>query len=172
MRRIGVVFATALIVTGCAKRASTDERTNPWSTVGLGSVYESKTVTRMAKPFVHQSETTTRQTLVARNASEATIKLEISDGSTRSAQDIKVALRQHEVPPPHDGSTVTKTDELCTVPAGTFDCTRTTVELRQADASRSTVIWTAKRVPVPVKSIVTNENMTITTELTSLKVAR
>jgi hypothetical protein len=121
---------------------------------------------------VHETTTTTKHTLVARNESEASIKLEISEGSATSAHEMRVALRQGEAPPPHDGSTVTNTDETCTVPAGTFACTRTTVELRRGDTTRSTVTWTAKRIPVPIKSIMTNENMTITTELTHLSSAR
>lgn len=172
MRRIVFVFVGALVVTGCSRRtASRAEHIQPWSTVGIGSVYESRTVTRMEKPFAHQTETTMKQTLVARNESEASVKIEISEGSATAARDVKIPLRPREVPP-HDGSTVTQTEETCTVPAGTFGCTRTTVEIRQGDATRSTVTWTAPQVPVPIKSVVTNENMTITTELTSLTVAR
>jgi hypothetical protein len=152
------------LIGGCSK-ATPDEHADPWRTASIGTVYESKTVTRLEQPFAHETETMTTQTLVARTDSEASIQLEISERSAMSAQRIQVPFRHDELRPPHDGSIVTTAADKCTVPAGTFDCTRTTVEIRHGV---STVTWTAKRIPVPLKSIVTNENMTITTELTRI----
>ncbi|MBA2322163.1 MAG: hypothetical protein H0V89_13545 [Deltaproteobacteria bacterium] len=168
MRRIVVaVVLGALGVTGCSRRASNDAHVSPWSTVGIGSVFVSRSVTRMEKPFAHVTETTTKQTLVARTGSEASVKIEISEGSATAAQDVKIPLREDLVQP-HDGSTVTTSEETCTVPAGTFQCTRTTVEMTRGDATSSSVTWTTKQIPVPLRSIVTNENMTVTTELTNV----
>jgi len=172
---VAVIVVGTLSITGCSSRGSSKTRSganvDPWSTVGVGSVFESRTLTRLERPFVHQSETTTKQTLVARNDSEASIKIEISEGSKLSVQDVRIPLR-HDEAPPCLGSTVTTADDECTVPAGTFHCTRTTVEVRQGDETRSTVTWTAKSIPVPIKSVVKNENMTTTTELTGLALAR
>jgi hypothetical protein len=167
MRR--AVVLVALAVVACTKRAATpvgDDTRSPWSTTPIGSVYETRTVTRMQKPFAQETETVTRQTLLARNDSEASIKLEITEGTATTAQEVKVLLKRAPEMPPHDGAVVTtKADDTCTVPAGTFSCTRTTVEARHGDATSSNVTWTARRVPVPIKSVVTNDNMTITTEL-------
>jgi hypothetical protein len=129
-------------------------------------------VTRLEKPFVHETATTTKQTLIARNDTEASVKIEIAEGTAVSAQDAKILLRQDAPALAHAGSKVTTADEKCTVPAGTFECTRTTVEAHDGDVTRSTVTWTTKSIPVPLKSVVTNENMTVTTELTSIAVAR
>ena len=145
------VLALALLVVGCSSHKAP-------------VTYESRTVTHMEKPFVHDTVTTTKETVLARSANELTVKLEISEGSTTSVHEMKVPLPRADAPPPHDGSTVSAIDETCTVPAGTFQCTRTTVTL----GPNSTVTWTTKRVPVPLRSIVTNENMTITTELTRI----
>ena len=158
------------IVAGCSAKAPNHGNRDPWSTVKIGSVFESRAVTRMERPFARVTETTTKQTLIARTSSEASVKIEIVEGEKSSAQNVTISLRRDAAMPPHDGSTVTTTDETCTVPAGTFDCTRTTVEIRQGDATRSSVTWRAKAIPVPIKSVVTNENMTITTELTSLAI--
>lgn len=170
-----LTFVALLVVTGCSRGATRstpdDAHANPWSTAPVGSVYETRTVTRMQNPFVHQTESTTKQTLVARNEAEVSIKLEISEGAATSSQDVRIPLRQETVAA-HDGSRTLKTDETCTVPAGTFECTKTAIELRHGEATRSTVTWTAKNIPVPVRSIVTNANMTITTELTSVGVVR
>jgi hypothetical protein len=166
MQRIVVaVVLGALAITGCSKRESS--HVDPWGTVGIGSVFVSRSVTRMEKPFAHVTETTLKQTLMARNSSEASVRIEISEGSTTSARDVKIPLRQEPVKS-HDGSTVTASEETCTVPAGTFQCTRTTVEVAQGNATRSNVTWTANNLPVPLRTIVTNENMTVTTELASL----
>jgi hypothetical protein len=171
MRAIVILF----VVAGCSSRGSAKtQRANvdPWSTVAIGSVFESRTVTHLERPFVHdESETTTKQTLVARNDSEASIKIEISEGTKLSVQDMKIPFRSNEAPP-CEGTTVTTVDDECTVPAGTFQCTRTTVEVRHGDDIKSTVTWTAKSIPVPIKSVVKNENMTTTTELTHLALAR
>jgi hypothetical protein len=172
MRRIAFIVS---FVFACSKPGANkpprDEAANPWSTVGIGSVFESRTVTHMEKPFAHETETTTRQTLLARSESEASIKLELAEGSGMTTHEMKVPLHADQMPP-HDGSVVTTTaDEVCLVPAGTFPCTRTTVEVHQGDATNSTVTWTAKQIPVPIKAVVTNENMTITTELTRVAVA-
>jgi hypothetical protein len=158
--RFALIFI--VLVTACSKRAPSVEPTG-WSAVRVGSVYESKTVTRMQQPFVHETETTTRQTLLARNDSQASIKLEIAEGGARSAQDVQVPLHQDAVMP-HDGTPVTTAEETCVVPAGTFPCTRTTI----TGVGGSMVTWTAKRVPVPIRSVVTNANMTITTELVAV----
>jgi len=157
------VLVAIVVVAGCSKRAPSVEPTG-WSAARVGTVYESKTVTRMQQPFAHETETTTRQTLLARNESQASIKIEIAEGSATSAQDVQVPLHQDEVMP-HDGSPVMKTDETCVVPAGTFECTRTTIS---GAGGASMVTWTAKRVPVPIRSVVTNANMTITTELVAV----
>ena len=171
MRTIVQVFVALLAITACSSRRTTktsdNANVNSWSTVHIGSVYETKTVTRLEKPFVHETETTTKQTLIARNETEASIKIEIAEGTALSAQDVKVSLHQ-DAELAHTGSKVTTASDTCTVPAGTFDCTRTTVEVRDGDVTRSTVTWTAKKIPVPVKSVVTNENMTVTTELTKI----
>jgi hypothetical protein len=153
------------LIGGCSRPSTPDSHADPWRTASIGSVYETKTVTRLEKPFAHETETTTKQTLLARTESEASIQLEVFEGSATSAQRIQVPLRRDELRPPHDGSTVSTVEESCTVPAGTFQCTKTTVEARQGVSS---VTWTAKRVPVPLKSVVTNENMTITSELTRI----
>jgi hypothetical protein len=163
------VIVLLVVVAGCSSRGtSNDAKLHPWSTARVGSVFVSRSVTRMEKPFANVTETTTRQTLLARNESEASVRLEIAEGSATSAQDVTIPLRQ-DATQPHDGSTVATADEVCTVPAGTFPCTRTTVEMNQGGATRSSVTWTAKKIPVPLRSIVTNENMTVTTELTSLE---
>ncbi len=171
MRRI--VFVVVAVVAACSGKSSSnteaEDGRSAWSVVGIGSVFVTKSVTRMQKPFEHQTETTTTHTLVARTDAEASVKIEITEGAKTSAVETKVPLRQ-DVSAPHDGSTVTKGEETCTVPAGTFSCTRTTVEVRQGDVTRSTVTWNAKKIPVPLRTIVTNENMTMTSELTTLTV--
>lgn len=166
MRSISTLLLICVVaVTAGCSRAKAPAKVQTWSTVPIGSVFETKTVTRLDKPFVHETETKTRQTLVARDDVEASIKIEIS-GSP--AQTTKLPLRAADAPASCPGSTVTTSQEKCTVPAGTFDCTKTTLEIRDGDATRSTVTWTAKSVPVPIKSVVTNENMTTTTVLTSI----
>jgi hypothetical protein len=175
MRHIALVVVVGALVLGCSsKRAKTadDPTVSPWFSVGIGSVFESKTVTRMQQPFTHESETTTRQTLVSRTDKEASIKLEIIDGAATTVQDVKVPRRQSPATMTHDGSTVATADETCTVPAGTFECTRMTQEIQQGDVIRSTVTWRAKKIPVPIKAVVTNENMTMTTELTRISIAK
>jgi hypothetical protein len=165
MRRIAIVLLLGGL--GCSKHAR-DDHGSPWTRVGIGSVFVTRSVTRMQKPFEHVTETTIKQTLVGRTDTEASVRLEIAEGSQTSTHDEKITLWQDPVLP-HDGSTMTTTEEVCTVPAGTFPCTKTDVELTQGDVTRSNVTWTSKKVPVPLRSIVTTENMTITTELTSLK---
>jgi hypothetical protein len=48
----------------------------------------------------------------------------------------------------------------------------TTHEIRQDDKVRSTQTWQVARIPIPIKTVVTNENMTSTTELMSMTLAR
>lgn len=175
MRTISISFVAVLAVAACSSRdtkPTARESVDPWRAVGIGSVFESRTVTRLERPFAHQTETTTRQTLLARNDAEASIKIELmSAGAGVSVSDVTVPLRADKVEP-CEGTSVTTSEETCTVPAGTFDCTRTTVEVRQGDVTRSTVTWTTNGIPVPLKSVVANENMTTTTELTHLAVAQ
>ena len=154
-------LALVVVIAGCSGGKSAAPATNPWRTAKLGSVYESRSITRMQKPFEHTTESTTKQTLLARTATAATVKLELSEGSSTSSQDVTIALRE-DAPAPHDGSSITKSEETCTVPAGTFHCTRISVELGETS---SMVTWTTARVPVPLRSIVTNDSMTITSEL-------
>lgn len=159
------ILMTLVVVAGCAKRPATpakQEAPQP----RVGSVYVTKTVTTMRAPYEHEAVTTTKHTVVART--ERDVSLTVSDDG--GTYDVIVPLAPPVVSA-HDGSTVTKVDEMCVVPAGTFECTRTSIELRQGDARRSSVTWTAKTIPVPIKSIVTNENMTIATELTSYRPA-
>jgi hypothetical protein len=166
--RVFTLMLVALVATACSSRASTSKpaeaRAQTWGTVPIGSVYETRTVTRLEKPFVHETETTTKQTLLARSDVEASIKLEISG---LPAQDVKAPLHQDDAAA-CEGSTVTTSDEKCTVAAGTFDCTKTTIEVKDGEATKSTVTWTTKSIPVPLKTVVTNEAMTTTTELTSV----
>jgi hypothetical protein len=166
MRPIAIVLVLGAL--GCSKHAADDNR-SPWTRIGIGSVFVTHSVTRMQKPFEHVTETTIKQTLLGRTDTEASVRLELTEGDQTSAHEEKISLRQDPVAP-HDGSTMTTTEEVCTVPAGTFPCTKTDVELTQDDVTRSNVTWTSKRFPVPLRTIVTTENMTITTELTSLKV--
>ncbi len=173
---VATVLLGAIVIAGCSNAAKPtapdDDAADGWGTAKVGSVFESRTVTRLERPFAHETDTTIKQTLVAINVTEASVKIEMgSAGAAPTAQEVKVSLRT-DAPPPHDGSTVTRSEEKCSVPAGTFDCTRTSVEVRQGDVTRSTVTWTAKRIPVPIKSVVTNENLTTTTELTRLVLAR
>jgi hypothetical protein len=175
MRRIAVALVGALLVLGCSGRkpaaTSTDEA-GSWSSVGIGSVFVTRTITRLQQPFVHETETTTTQTLIARDAAEASIELVIAEGANTSTQDVKVPLRQAPPVAPHDGSTLNSSKGKCTVPAGSFDCTMTTHEIRQGDKVRSTETWLVARLPIPIKTVVTNENMTATTELMAVTLAR
>lgn len=175
MRRIAVALVGALVLIGCSgrKRAATsaDEVPGSWSSVGIGSVFVTRTITHLQQPFVHETETTTTLTLLAREATEASVKLAITEGANTSTRDVTFPLRQEPPPAPHDGSTLNVTKGTCTVAAGTFDCTKTTHEIRQGDTVRSTETWQAARIPIPIKTIVTNENMTSTTELMSQTVA-
>ena len=170
MRTIMTVIVAGLAIAGCSNSPKQTDHASadPWSTVGVGTVFETTTVTRLERPFVHQSETTTRQTLIAKSDAEVSIKLEVTSAGRVSAQDIKVLLRHDEAEACTATTVTTTADETCTVPAGTFECTRTTREVREGNVTRSTMTWTAKNVPVPIKSVVTNENMTTTTELTRL----
>lgn len=168
MRRIAVALVGALLVLGCSGRkhaATSSDDAGSWSSVGIGSVFVTRTITQLQQPFVHETETTTTQTLLARDASEALIKLVIAEGASTSTQDVKVPLRQAPPVAPHDGSTLNSTKARCTVPAGTFDCTKTTHEIRQDDKVRSMETWLVARFPIPIKTVVKNENMTATTEL-------
>ena len=160
---------TIVVLVACARhREQVDKKeVDPWSTVAIGSVFETKTVTHMDRPFVHDTITTTKQTLVGRTDAEAAVRLEMTtDGSDPVATEIKIPLGQRTKPCPE--AAVTTANEKCIVPAGLIDCTKTSVELRQGDVIKSTVTWTAARIPVPVKSVVKNENMTTVTELTAM----
>lgn len=168
MNRIAVaVVLAASAVTGCSTHDSAQD--DAWATVGIGSVFVSRSVTRMDKPFEHVTETTLKQTLVGRDAAEAAVRIEMTEGSATSTHDVKLPLHQ-EIVQPHDGSKVASVEETCTVPAGTFQCTRTTIEMIDGGATRSNVTWRSKKFPVPLRTIVTNDNMTVTTELTSVAV--
>jgi hypothetical protein len=167
IRRITLMMMSALVATACSKRAATVGDSS-WRTAPIGSVYETRTVTRMEKPFAHETETRMTQTLIARNEVEASIKLEMSEGSTMTSQVVTVPLKQPDAMPAHDGTITTKAEDTCTVGAGTFPCTRATTEAHPGDASRSNTTWTASGYPVPIKSVVRNENMTITTELVAM----
>jgi hypothetical protein len=171
MRVIGLVVVVALGVAGCSSKPAVDPNASAWTTAKLGTVYESTTITQMVKPFERQTVTTTKHTLLGRTKTEAKLKLELAEGDKTTASEVSVPLQQAPVNS-HDGSTVTTAEEKCMVPAGTFDCTKTTVEVHQGEVTRSTVTWTAKKVPVPLKQIVTNENMTMTTELVSITAGR
>src|SRR5215471_15971553 len=162
---VTVLVLATLATTGCSRRgSSSSDEVDPWSSASVGSVFETKTVTRLEQPFEHQTETTLKQTLVAKNDLEATVKLEIAEGSAVSTMERKIPLR-HGAQPVPSAAKVTTSTEKCTVEAGTFDCTRTSMEVHQGDATRSTVTWMAPTIPVPIKSVVKNENMTTTTEL-------
>jgi hypothetical protein len=171
MRALGLVVVAALGIAGCSSKRTEDPNASAWTTAKIGTVYESTTITQMVKPFERQTVTTTRHTLLGRTKTEAKLKLELTEGDKTTASDVNVPLQQAPVRS-HDGSTVTTAQEKCMVPAGTFECTKTTVEVHQSDVTRSTVTWTAKQIPVPVKQVVTNENMTMTTELISIKAGR
>ena len=112
MRRIAVALVGALVVLGCSgrKRATTStDEAGSWSTVGIGSVFVTRTITHLQQPFVHETETTMTQTLLARDAAEASVKLVIAEGANTSTQDVKVPLRQAPPVAPHDGSTLNST---------------------------------------------------------------
>jgi hypothetical protein len=167
--RILAAITAALLLLGCSKHGKRDGDSSSWSGAKVGAVYESRTVTHLERPFVHETETTMRQTLVAKTDAAASIQLEVTEGAATSTHQLEIPLRPDVMPPTHDGSSVTTAQEMCVVPAGTFECTRTTVEVHQGDATHSTSTWTAKQIPVPIKSVVTNENMTITTELVAVR---
>jgi hypothetical protein len=158
-------IVVALAIAGCSRPHHVEEG---WAAVGVGTVFESETVTRLEHPFAHETTGRLKQTLVAVNDREASVRIELADGTTQTAQVVKMPLR-HEEPEPCPGTTVTTSQEICTTPAGTFVCTRTTVEVRHGATTSSNVTWTAKAIPVPIKSIVSNENLTTTTELTRLE---
>ncbi len=174
MRRIAVALLGALVVLGCSSRKhaapSPDEGPGSWLSVGIGSVFVSRTITHLQQPFVHDTETTTTLTLLGRDATQASVKLEIAEGSNKTTKDVKFPLRDEPPPAPHDGSTLDVTKGKCTVPAGTFDCTITKHEIRAGDQIRSMETWRAPRIPIPIKSVVTNDNITATTELMSQNV--
>jgi hypothetical protein len=165
LRRSAIIL---LVVAGCSDKAkpSAPVKADPWAKVGVGTVFESKSVTQMEKPFAHTTETKTRHTLLARTDKEVSFKLELTTAKGEvSTQDVTLPVKQ-EVP---DHWTVTtKAADQCTVGTQTFDCTRTMMELRDGAVVRSTITWTAQNLPVPVKSVVTNENMTTTTELVAV----
>jgi len=128
-----------------------------WKAVAVGSVYDTRTVTHLQRPVVHDTVTETRQTLVAKTGAEAEIQI----GTTV----VKVPLQAAIDPPACEAVSTEISNERCTVPAGTFDCKKTKMEVRDGHASRSTTTWTAAGIPIPVKSVLENENLISTTEL-------
>src|SRR5260370_532795 len=108
---VTILFAVALAIAGCSSRSKAGgAQVDPWSSVDVGSVFEIKSVTRLEQPFEHQTETTIKQTLIAKNDAEATVKLEISEGSATTAQERKIPLK-HEAQSSPAAGTVTTSNE-------------------------------------------------------------
>src|SRR5438309_8826915 len=165
-----MVLALALAA-GCLGERDRSEPANAealsWKAVAIGSVFETRTVTHLQRPLVRDTVTETRQTLVAKTGTEAAIQLETSlEGAPRSAQKVNVPLQWAVDPPACEAVSTQTSNERCSVPAGTFDCKKTRLQCRDGHASRSSTTWTAAGIPIPVKSVLENENLTSTTELT------
>src|SRR5207244_1241607 len=129
----------------------------PWRSVGVGSVFETETVTDIEKPKIARSVLTTRQTVVARDAEGVTLEVETSlAGQPMPVSTVKIPFAlpgsaRGDLPKPET------TSEDCAVPAGRFSCERTKLDVHQGSVARSSVTWMAREVPVAVKFMLSNE---------------
>jgi hypothetical protein len=140
--------------------APPDAPTNPWRTLAVGSVFETRIVTHLEKPTVLDFTTMQRQTLSARDGRFATVRVEVvTNGIASPPQDSQIPLEE----PPSALSAAAS--ESVTVPAGTFDCQKSVAESREGELATTTETWTTAGLPLPVKRVVKNANMTSTLEL-------
>jgi hypothetical protein len=132
----------------------------------VGAVFESRTRTHVSQPLVHDTEQRTRETVVARTAGELVLEVESSAaGVTGGRFERRVPLEGGS--PPEACPSARIVEERCTVPAGTFRCKR--VEREGAGSGFTT--WTAAGIPVPIRTVLTSESLTSTTELVRIAVA-
>ena len=176
------VHATA---PGSTALSSAAAASSPWRSVPIGTVFETETATKLTNgaiaPIVK-----TRQTLLAKDEQGVTLKIETGMvGEATKPVEVKVpyVLPEYKPKTQQDGCpipigskerplpimpTTEKSDEKCTVPAGTFQCVKTRLEVRQGTVSRLTETWMAQDVPVAVQSVTTNEAMVSTMRLTKV----
>jgi hypothetical protein len=170
----GLAALTLTQLTGCAQEnkpspTGDDEATASWSLTPPGSIFESRTTTHVMAANGADGVTVTRHTLLSKTGTDAQLKLEIaSDGRPADSTIVRVPLDGTAVAPDCPEIATVTARETCTVPAGTFDCTRKTVTYVQNGVTRTTSTWTAGGIPVPVKFTVQNENLVSTTELTRM----
>lgn len=137
---------------------------SPWRTLAIGTFFETRILTHLEKPIVLENVTTQRQTLSARDGSFGTVKVELTtNGMAMAPYESRVSL---DLEP---SLALDASDETVTVPAGRFACRKTTVETKEGELATTTETWTAKDLPVPVKRVVKNANLTSTLELTKVE---
>jgi hypothetical protein len=178
---------------GHAERQSTSAsprapQSSPWRSVAVGTVFESETATRLRNgataPLVK-----TRQTVIAKDEEGVTLRVETGMiGEEARPQEIKVP---YSIEPPkrpiQDGCpipigsrerplpitpTTDRRNEQCTVPAGTYQCVKTRLEVRQGKVARYTDTWMADDLPVAVQSVTVNEALESTMRLTKVVTPR
>jgi hypothetical protein len=158
---------------------------SPWRTVPVGTVYETETATKLTNGAVAPM-VKTRQTVLAKDEQGVTLKIESGMvGEATKPLEVKVpyVLPEYKPKTQQDGCpipvgskerplpimpTSEKSNEKCTVPAGTFQCVKTRLEVRQGKVSALTETWMAQDVPVAVQSITTNQAMVSTMRLTKV----
>jgi hypothetical protein len=139
---------------------------NPWRTLGIGTAFEARIVTHVETPSALETETIQRQTLTARDARFATVRVEVvTNGIASPARESLVPLDSLDGEEPAPAAS-----EDVTVPAGTFACRKSVVETREGGATTTTETWTAPGLPLPVKRVVRGAGATATLEL--VKVAK
>ncbi len=176
------VHATA---PGSTALSSAAAACSPWRSVAIGTVFETETATKLSNgaiaPIVK-----TRQTVLAKDAEGVTVKLETGMvGEATKPVEVKIpyVLPEYKPKTEQDGCpipvgskerplplvpTSDKTNENCTVPAGTFQCVKTRLEVRQGKTQLLTETWMAQDIPVAVQAITTNPAMVSTSRLTKV----
>jgi len=159
-----------MVSAACGGEAAPPEELG-WTGHALGSFYETKTTTVVGGAEGPEAVTFAKHTLLSKSADAVELSLHIRqpDGSESEAQ-VKLPANTPDkafaLPPE---VTVQKVSESCTVPAGTFECTKTVLELGSGPSRRSVSHWTVAGFPLPVRTVVQNEAMTSLTELVSLQ---
>ncbi len=140
-----------------------------WKDAGVGSVVEMKTLTDMTKPMAMKTESSMKQTLKAKDDKGYTLSTEMTaGGQTMPASETTVEW-------PKTGGEAGKTDaknkkigdEDVKVGDKTYKCEHWQTESETAGVKSVIDSWTHEGLAI--KSVMKNDNMTSTTEVTKIE---
>lgn len=142
----------------------------PWARLGVGSSFEMKSSTEMKMgEQTYSSESVMRQTLVALDDQQATIKTEVIVPDVPVVErEQRLAIYPEAVEATGEQPRVEERPAEVTVPAGTFSCTHRKTTTTVNGQETVTETWSSDDLPLPYKMVSVGPQSRTVTELTKL----